>query len=68
MESHKSGVGKIQWTIKGWTEALRLMPVGSKWQFVVPPEFAYGELGSGPVGPNATLIDEVELISIQAKP
>ena len=44
------------------------MPVGSKWQFVVPPEFVYGELGSGLVGPNATLIDEVELISIQAKP
>lgn len=54
--------------IKGWTEALQLMPAGSKWQLFVPPELAYGELGSGPIGPNATLIFEVELVSIQGKP
>jgi FKBP-type peptidyl-prolyl cis-trans isomerase len=54
--------------IKGWTEALQLMPVGSKWQLFVPAELAYGEQGAGgQIGPNATLIFEVELLSIQGK-
>jgi FKBP-type peptidyl-prolyl cis-trans isomerase FklB len=54
--------------IKGWTEALQLMPVGSKWQLFVPPDLAYGPKGAGAdIGPNSTLIFEVELISIQAK-
>jgi FKBP-type peptidyl-prolyl cis-trans isomerase len=55
--------------IKGWTEALVLMPVGSKWQLFIPPSLAYGARGaSGSVGPNTTLIFELELLSIQAKP
>jgi len=53
--------------IKGWTEALELMPVGSKWQLFVPPDLAYGDRGAGNmIGPNATLIFEVEVLSIEA--
>jgi len=54
--------------IKGWTEALQLMPVGSKWQLFVPSDLAYGERSPSPeIGPNSTLIFEVELLSIQNK-
>jgi FKBP-type peptidyl-prolyl cis-trans isomerase FklB len=54
--------------IKGWTEALQLMPVGSKWQLFVPPDLAYGQRGAGQdIGPESTLVFEVELISIQDK-
>ena len=55
--------------IKGWTEALLLMPVGSKWQLFIPPDLAYGPRQASPaIGPNSTLLFEVELLSIQAKP
>jgi FKBP-type peptidyl-prolyl cis-trans isomerase FklB len=58
----------VNQVIKGWTEALQLMPVGSKWQLFVPSELAYGQRSPGPgIGPNATLIFDVELLSIQPK-
>ena len=51
--------------IPGWTEALQLMPVGSKWQLFIPSELAYGTGGAGAmIGPNATLIFDVELLQI----
>lgn len=56
----------LKGVIKGWTEALQLMPVGSKWQLYVPAELAYGENGAGNViPPNAALIFDVELLSIK---
>ena len=56
----------VSGVIPGWTEALKLMPVGSKWQLFIPPQLAYGAQGAGrDIGPEATLIFEVELLAIK---
>jgi FKBP-type peptidyl-prolyl cis-trans isomerase FklB len=52
--------------IEGWQEALTRMKVGDKWKVVIPPELGYGENGVGDaIGPNATLVFEVELLEVQ---
>ena len=69
--SKRRGDGSISFpvkgVIKGWQEALQLMPAGSKWQLFVPPDLAYGEKGvpRANIGPNATLIFDVELLSVK---
>ena len=59
------GVGPV---IAGWTEALQLMPAGSKWKLYIPPELGYGAGGAGQmIGPNAALVFEVELIAVASQ-
>ena len=54
--------------IKGWTEALLMMPVGSKWQLVIPAEIAYGERGRPNIPPNSVLLFDIELLDIKKQP
>ena len=58
---------KANQVIKGWTEALTMMPVGSKWELYIPQELAYGTRNTGQIKPFSTLIFEVELLSIEDK-
>jgi FKBP-type peptidyl-prolyl cis-trans isomerase len=58
----------VNQVIKGWTEALQLMPVGSKWQLFIPADLAYGPRSPSPeIGPNSALIFDIELLSIKKK-
>ena len=59
---------KVTDVIKGWTEALQMMQPGSRWKIYVPAKLAYGERGiGGPIGPNETLIFEIELVEVKNK-
>ena len=54
----------VNGVISGWTEALQLMPSGSKWQLYIPSDLAYGPNGNRSIGPNETLLFEVELLEV----
>jgi FKBP-type peptidyl-prolyl cis-trans isomerase FklB len=65
VERGQPAVFPVNGVIKGWVEALQMMEVGSKWRLFIPPDLAYGEQGAGDViGPNSTLIFDVELLEI----
>jgi len=67
-EAGQPATFQVGGVIPGFKEALKLMPVGSTWRFFIPANLAYGERGAGNViGPNTTLIFEVELVSIKDK-
>jgi FKBP-type peptidyl-prolyl cis-trans isomerase len=67
-ERNEPATFPVNGVIAGWTEALQLMPTGSKWRLVIPSKLAYGEQGAGrDIGPNATLIFEVAILSIAGK-
>ncbi len=69
--SRKHGDKPLQFranqVIKGWTEALTMMPVGSKWQLFIPYKLAYGDRAAGQINPYSTLIFDVELVGINKK-
>ena len=66
VERNSPATFPVNRVIAGWTEALQLMSVGSKWRLVIPPDLGYGERGAGAsIPPNATLVFEVELLEIQ---
>ncbi len=66
VQRNEPAVFPVNGVIKGWVEALQLMPVGSKWKLYVPSDLAYGAQGAGgAIGPHSTLIFEVELLAIQ---
>ncbi len=66
MERGEPATFPVNGVIQGWIEGLQLMQVGSKYKFVIPPDLAYGKRGAGNViGPDATLIFEVELLEIE---
>jgi FKBP-type peptidyl-prolyl cis-trans isomerase len=56
---------RLDQVIPGWTESVQLMKEGSKWRVFIPPDLAYGAQGPGPIGPNATLIFEIELLEVK---
>ena len=66
----KPATFELNRVIPGWTEGIQLMSIGSKYRFFMKPELAYGEMGTrgGPIGPNETLVFEVELLSIGDAP
>lgn len=67
-ERNQPATFPVTGVIGGWTEALQLMPTGSKWKLYIPASLAYGEQGAGrDIGPNETLVFEVELLSIQGE-
>lgn len=64
-ERNEPAVFPVNGVIKGWTEALMMMKEGSKWMLLIPPDLAYGDKGAGQlIGPNETLIFEVELLEV----
>jgi FKBP-type peptidyl-prolyl cis-trans isomerase FklB len=64
-ERGEPSIVAVTGVIPGWKEALRRMPVGSQWKLWVPPQLAYGNEGKGGIGPNATIVFEVELLAIE---
>jgi len=66
IKRHKPATFPVNGVIKGWKEILPMMKVGAKWKVAIPPELGYGEHGMGPIGPNETLIFEIELLSIKS--